>query len=226
MEGKPLTQYAREANVSLQGRVELLASVCDAVHHAHTKGVIHRDLKPANILVDDQGRPRILDFGIARVTDSDLQVRTLHTAVGQLVGTLQYMSPEQAFGEPDRIDTRCDIYALGVLGYEMLSGALPYDLEDKALPEAVRIITETESPALGTIDKTLRGDAETIIAKALEKDTERRYTSAADLAADFRRHLRDEPIIARPPSAVYQLSRFTESPAASPPPRCVRCCLV
>jgi len=208
VEGRPLTHYVREHDLPVHGRLELLAKVCDGVHHAHTKGIIHRDLKPGNILVNADGEPRILDFGVARAADRDLVSRSLQTAVGQLIGTLQYMSPEQAAGAPDEIDTRSDIYALGVIGYEVLAGELPYQLSERTLPDAARTIAHTEPPRLGTIQRSLRGDVETIIAKALEKDKERRYQSAADMAADLRRHLRHEPILARPPGTVYQLGKW------------------
>ena len=208
VEGHPLNRSAREQRLSIDQRLELLAKVCDAVHHAHTKRVIHRDLKPGNILVNSDGEPRILDFGLARAEDHELMSGSLRTASGQLIGTLQYMSPEQAVGTPEDIDTRSDIYALGVIGYELLSDRVPYDISHKLLPEALRTISEVDPPLLGTIRRELRGDVETIIAKALEKDKDRRYQSASGIAADIRRFLRDEPITARPPSAVYQLRKY------------------
>ena len=210
VDGRPLTDYADEQALRTRPRLELLARVCDAVHHAHTKGVIHRDLKPGHILVDATGRPRILDFGMARAIHGDRGPRTEHTATGQLVGTLRYMSPEQAAGDPAHVDTRCDIYSLGVIGFELLGGQPPYSLSKKSVPEAVRIIAESDPPRLGVLRRPLRGDVETIIAKALEKEKDRRYQSASDLAADIRRFLRDEPIIARPPSVTYQLSKYAK----------------
>jgi len=176
------------------------------VQHAHQRGLIHRDLKPANILVDEAGQPRILDFGVARLTDADTQA-TRQTNIGQLIGTLAYMSPEQVQGDPDALDTRSDVYALGVILYEMLAGKLPYTLP-RQLHDVVRTIQQTEASPLRTMVKSYRGDIETIVAKALEKDKTRRYASAAELAADIRRHLQDEPIVARPPSTIYQVSKF------------------
>ncbi len=215
--GRSLCEYADAVDLGTRDRLSLIAAVCDALHHAHQKGVIHRDLKPANILLDEASepptgqmlpQPKILDFGIARATDADIQTVTVQTSVGELVGTLPYMSPEQAAGDPAAIDIRSDIYAVGVITFELLAGRLPYPVRDKLVHEAVRVIREEEPSRLSSTDRTLRGDVETIVAKALEKDKERRYQSAAQLAADIRRHLRDEPIVARPASAMYQLGKF------------------
>src|SRR5262249_15954051 len=149
----------------------------DAVHHAHQRSLIHRDLKPSNILVDVTGQPKVLDFGVARVTDRDAQ-STLHTNAGQIVGTLAYMSPEQVLGDPLEIATRTDVYSLGVILFELLAGRLPYTVS-KNLPEAIQAIREEDPLRLSSIDRVYRGDVETITAKALEKDKARRYTSAA-----------------------------------------------
>jgi len=205
--GRTLDQHAVAARLGTRDRLELVARICDAVQHAHQKGIVHRDLKPGNIVIDATGQPKILDFGVARATESDLHA-TLETGFGQVVGTLPYMSPEQVAGDPAELDTRSDVYALGVILYELLVGRLPYDLPRRSLPEAMRIIHEQEPARLGTIDRALRGDVETIVAKALEKEKDRRYQSAAELAADIRRFLRDEPIVARPSSAAYQLRKF------------------
>lgn len=207
IQGRPLIQYAAARRLDVRGRLELLARLCDAVNHAHQRGIIHRDLKPGNILVDEAGQPKILDFGVARVTDSDTQA-TRQTDLGQLIGTLAYMSPEQVLGNPLELDTRSDVYALGVILYELLAGKLPYKVERKALHEAVQVIREEDPTPLSSIQRSYRGDIETIVAKALEKDKERRYAAAADLAGDIRRYLTDEPIVARPPSAGYQLQKF------------------
>ena len=204
--GQPLTLYAATHHLDTRQRLEMMAEICDAVHHAHQRGLIHRDLKPANILVDEHGHPKILDFGVARVTDSDTQA-TRQTDVGQIIGTLAYMSPEQALADPLELDTRSDVYALGVILYELLAGKLPYTLSNK-LHEAVVTIREQDPAALSSVNRLYRGDIETVVAKALEKDKTRRYTSAADLAADIRRYLKDEPIVARPASASYQLRKF------------------
>jgi hypothetical protein len=208
LRGLPPDEYARLRCLTIPARLELLARVCDAVQHAHDQGVIHRDLKPANILVDEAGQPRVLDFGVARATDADLQVTTARTQAGQLLGTLGYMSPEQVTGDPDALDRRSDVYALGVILFQLLANQQPYHLEQLPLPEAARVIREQEPSRLGSINAACRGDVETIVAKALEKDPARRYQSAGELAADLRRHLNHEPIRARPPSALYQLRKF------------------
>ncbi|HET6201589.1 MAG TPA: protein kinase [Planctomycetota bacterium] len=206
--GEPLTRHAERRGLSVKERLELLARVCDAVEHAHQKGVIHRDLKPGNILVDGSGQPKVLDFGVARITESDLQATTLHTRAGEIVGTLAYMSPEQLSGRPEEVDTRSDVYALGVIAYELLSGRMPHDLEGKPLPEATRVLVEREPARLSSVRGELRGDVTTIVAKSIEKEKDRRYASAGELANDLRRHLRDEPILARPSSGFYQLRKF------------------
>ncbi len=208
VDGEPLTDYAERHRLGVRGRLELMVKICDAVHHAHQKGVIHRDLKPANILVDARGQPKILDFGVARATDSDLRSATLQTDVGQLLGTLPYMSPEQVAADPLELDTRSDVYALGVILYELLAGRRPYDLSAKMIHEAARVIRETDPVPISSIDRVFRGDVEIIVEKALEKDKTRRYASAAELAVDIERHLRDEPIVARPASAIYHLQKF------------------
>ena len=208
VEGRPLTEYAAQEGLDVRGRLELMVLICDAVHHAHQKGVIHRDLKPANILVDARGQPKILDFGVARATDSDLRNATLQTDVGQLLGTLPYMSPEQVAADPLELDTRSDVYALGVILYELLCGRPPYDLSAKMIHEAARVIREVDPVPASSINRTFRGDIEVILSKALEKDKKRRYASAAELAVDIERHLRDEPIVARPASTIYHLKKF------------------
>jgi WD40 repeat protein/predicted Ser/Thr protein kinase len=206
--GVPLDRYAGERALDVAARLELVARVCDAVQHAHERGVIHRDLKPGNILVEPSGQPKVVDFGVARAAPLGLTAGGGRTEAGQLIGTLSYMSPEQASGDPSAIDPRGDVYALGVILYELLAHRLPYSLDGLALPEAVRLIREQEPARLGSLDGRLRGDVETIAAKALEKDPARRYASAGELAADIRRHLSHEPIRARPPSALYQLRKF------------------
>lgn len=206
--GRALRNYADTARLDSRQRLEIMASVCDAVHHAHQKGVIHRDLKPSNILVDEHAQPKVLDFGVARATDADLRATTLQTNMGQLVGTVPYMSPEQVSGDPAEMDTRSDVYALGVVTYELLSGALPYQFKNQMIPEAVRAIREDDPTPLSSIDAAFRGDVETIVAKALEREKARRYQSAAEFATDIRRYLRDEPVSARPPSAIYQARKF------------------
>jgi len=223
VDGQTITKHAEHRRLGTRQRLELFMKVCEAVQHAHQKGVIHRDLKPANILVIDDaaggdskhrsgntalGQPKILDFGVARLTDSDIQVTTIQTDAGQLVGTLQYMSPEQIAADPDGLDTRSDVYALGVILYELLTGRPPYDLRKMMVHDAARVIRDEEPTRLSSINRTFRGDIETIVGKALEKDKTRRYQSAAELADDIRRYLSDEPLVATPPSRVYQFRKF------------------
>lgn len=205
--GQPLLAYADGHQLSARQKLALVARICDAIEHAHQRGLIHRDLKPGNIVVDDTGQPKILDFGVARVTEADAQP-TRQTNLGQIVGTLAYMSPEQVLGDPQEVDTRSDVYSLGVILYELLAGRLPYDVNRRQLHEAVHTIREEDPTTLSSISRNYRGDIETIVGKALEKDKARRYASAADLAADIRRYLNDEPITARPPTASYQLRKF------------------
>lgn len=208
IEGLNLIEYAEREKLDLPGRLGLMIKIGEAVQHAHRKGVIHRDLKPANILVDREGQPRILDFGIARGTDADLQVTTVGSDPGLLIGTLPYMSPEQVQGRSDDLDTRSDVYSLGVVCYELLTDELPRDLKGKTITEAIREITESDPKRLSATGLNFPGDLETIVAKALEGDRDERYDTASELNADLRRFLDDEPISAHPPSAAYQLRKF------------------
>ena len=196
----------------LERRLDLFQQIADAVHYAHQRGVIHRDLKPANIVVTDSDEGsgvKILDFGLARLTESDMAATTT-TEVGMIKGTLPYMSPEQAIGQSDEIDVRTDVYALGVILYEMLSSQRPYDT-DTSLIDAIRVIREKQPTPLKQVWKGARKldpDLETIVGKALEKDAERRYASAAGFSDDVGRFLGSQPILARPPSTAYQIQKL------------------
>ncbi|MHC4428713.1 MAG: serine/threonine protein kinase, partial [Planctomycetota bacterium] len=206
--GRALNAYCEDKKLGTRQRLRLFAGVCDAVQYAHQKGVIHRDLKPDNILVDDFGDPKVLDFGVARTTDSDIRATTVQTDIGQLIGTVPYMSPEQVTGDPSALDTRSDVYSLGVVLYELLSGHLPHDLKNKNIPEAVRVIREDDHVPLSSISRVYRGDLDTIVSKALAKEKVQRYQTAAELVADVRRYVANEPIVARPASTLYQLRKF------------------
>lgn len=206
VEGRPLNAHVRDRAASVPAVLELFLAVCAGVQHAHQRGVIHRDLKPSNILVTEQGLPKILDFGVARAISPEGE--TLHTSEGQLVGTLPYMSPEQVTGGASEVDTRSDVFALGVVLFELLSGRLPFETAGKPLIEAARLVRETEPVRLGMANPACRGDLEIIVAKALEKDKSRRYSSVAELAGDITRYLKHEPITARRSATWYQLSRM------------------
>ena len=234
--GEQITAYCDRHRLTTHQRLELFLQVCDGVQHAHQKAIIHRDLKPSNILVtlqDDHPVPKIIDFGLAKATTPHLTDRSLFTELGTLVGTPEYMSPEQAEMGGLDIDTRTDVYALGVILYELLTGGLPFDgkaLRQKGLDEIRRTIREVEPPrpstrisqagssALelaqnrqtesGRLVSRLRGDLDWITMRALEKDRTHRYQTANALALDVRRSLGNEPVMAGPPSATYRMGKF------------------
>lgn len=233
--GLSLTKFCDEAKLGIRERLELFVPICQAVQHAHQKGIVHRDLKPGNILVslvDGKPVPKVIDFGVAKATSGRLTDETLSTQFGAVVGTLEYMSPEQAGFTGEDIDTRADIYSLGVILYELLTGLRPFDskrLKKAALDEMIRIIREEEPskpstrlstdealPSLAAVrhiepsklTALLRGELDCVVMKCLEKQRERRYETANGLARDIQRYLADEVVEARPPSAGYRLNKF------------------
>ncbi len=208
-QARPLTAHAESMHLGLRPRLVLFAEVCAAVRCGHHAGVIHRDLKPSNVLVDGAGRVKIIDFGIARSLGAFEDQITLDSERTSLMGTLNYMSPEQC-GGGDTVDTRADVYALGVMLYELVTGRLPHDLAGKSIPEAVRII-ETATPTRpSTLARAAAGDLELIILTAIDKDPERRYRSAFELGEDIGHLLANQPIQARPPTTLYHARKFAQ----------------
>ena len=237
VKGVPITQFCDARRLNPRERLELFVQVCQAVQHAHQKGIIHRDLKPSNVLValyDDKAVPKVIDFGVAKAVGQSLTEETLHTGFGTIIGTPQYMSPEQATFNNLDVDTRSDLYSLGVLLYELLVGSTPFtrkDLERAGVLEMLRVVREDEPPRpstkLSTADALpslaanrstepkrltglLRNELDWVVMKALEKDRTRRYETANSLAADLQRYLAGEPVMAVPPSAAYRFRKFTK----------------
>ncbi len=202
----PITVFCDRRADPIGQRLDLFLDVCDAVHHGHTLGVIHRDIKPGNVLVGSDGRPKVIDFGVAKSTDPQRTNLTFDSGTGRVIGTFNYMSPEQRDG--GEIDTRSDVYALGILLYELLSGRLPHDLSGVSLADAGRAVREKAIKRPSALDPRLAGDLEIVMLKALEHDRERRYPTVNAFADDLRRYLDREPILARPASTLYQARMF------------------
>jgi serine/threonine protein kinase len=234
--GKPITEYCDEQRLNAEERLNLFIPVCNAIHHAHQKGIIHRDIKPSNVLVtvqDGKPVPKVIDFGVAKAVNQRLTEKTIFTEQGVLIGTPVYMSPEQADATGRNVDTTTDVYSLGVLLYELLAGVPPFDpksLREAGFEALHQVIREVEPPKPSTrfselgeegttvaerrrtepamLEKQIRGELDWITMRAMEKDRSRRYQSASEFAADIQRYLQDEPVEAGPPSRIYRMRKF------------------
>ena len=195
--GKPITNFAHENDLTLTDRLKLFKQVCEAVAHGHDRGIVHRDLKPGNILISAHGKPKVIDFGVARSTDSDLTLTKMKTDTGALVGTVQHMAPEQFGDNAGKIDARADVYSLGVVLYELLAGGLPYEISKKAMHEAARIVCEEIPRPLKSRDKAIPREVSMIAERCLQKSRWSRYHNAGELAADIGRFLDGKPLSAR-----------------------------
>ena len=207
---KPITNYAHEHGLTLGEKLGIFSRVCEAVSHGHDRSIVHRDLKPGNILVDGSGNPKVIDFGVARSTDSDLALNSMKTDTGQMVGTVQYMSPEQFGPDPDDLDGRTDVYSLGVVLYELISGSPPYVVRRKALHEASRVVCEQVPVPLRSVDKSVPREVSAIAERCLQKDPRHRYHNAGELAADLGRFLEGKPVKARPLTVIGRLLASSE----------------
>ncbi len=208
-EARSIIDFARAEALPLRDRLRMFADVCDAVHYGHQRGVLHRDLKPHNILVDAAGIAKVIDFGVACSVDPNQTWMTQVQSLSEIVGTLNYMSPEQCTAGK-ALDVRSDVYSLGVVLYELLCGCLPHELSNIPIPEALRLIQSESPPRPASIDPRLRGDLDAIILKAIEKNPERRYNSVDALAEDVRRHLQHQTVTARAPTVLYQCRAFAQ----------------
>lgn len=218
VEGDPLVAHAERRGLGRAERLQLLVRVCHAVQHAHERGVVHRDLKPDNILVTDLGFPKVLDFGVARLIGDEARHGTLQTREGALIGTLTHMAPEQLAGDAEATGPRSDVYALGVLAYQLLAGRLPHKVVGLSATGAIQRLLQREAPRLGRIDRSLRGDLETVVGKALARSPSERYASARALAEDLERALADVPVLARragPLERTWRWSRRNRMAAAT-----------
>ncbi len=206
--GRQCLEYAHAEGLTTEQRVRLLAKLCDAVEHAHQRGIVHRDIKPDNVLVDGTGQPKLLDFGIARVVETSTLLGTMQTQEGQLLGTMAYMAPEQVRGKSDQIGPGADIYSLGVLGFELVSAQLPREIAGLSLTQAIQHLLERDARRLRTVLPNVDLDLDTILGKALESEPPQRYVSAAAMAADLRSFLAHRTISARPPSPLDRAGKF------------------